>query len=150
MFIKKKILTTGSFVAMLLLSACSNSVYDEMGVDENDIPAFTETERQEAAGKSLISVKLVTQGTGEEEARKSIADSLAMLQEEYRAVSIELEDADQEDWYGVYLQDDTAIHNMERSTTELSKEEKVVMQYYEGLETPEFPIIVFSQDSILQ
>lgn len=150
MFIKRKILMAVLFVAGLLLTACSNSVFDEMGVDENDIPAFTETERHEAANKSLIAVKLMTQGSEEEAAKKSIADSFAKLKEEYRTVSIELEDADQEDWYGIYLQDDTAIQNLKNSTTELTAEEKAVMQYYERLENPEFPIIEVSSKPILQ
>jgi|GEM_PF-6724962 len=150
MFIQKKSLTVVSFIAVLFLSACSNSVYDEMEVDENDIPPFIEMERVEGANKNLIAVKLMTEGSGEEAAKKSIADSFALLQEEYRAASVELEDADQEDWYGIYLRDDTAIQNIKDSTTELTREEKAVMNYYEGLENKEFPIIEFSADSILQ
>lgn len=144
MFIQKTSLTAVSIIAVLLLSACSDSVYDEMGVDENNIPAFTETERQEGANKSLITVNLVTEGSGEEAAKKSIADSFAKLKEQYRTVSIELEDADQEDWYGVYMQDETAIQNMKHSSTKLTAEEKAVVKHYEGLENPEFPIIEFS------
>lgn len=150
MFIQKKSLSTISFVVVLFLSACSNSVYDEMGVDENNIPAFTETERQEGANKSLIAVKLLTQGSGEEAAKKSIADSFALLKEEYRTVSIELDDEDQEDWYGVYMQDDTAIQNIKNSKTDLTEEEKAIMDYYEGLANPEFPIIEFSANPILK
>ncbi|TWT25765.1 hypothetical protein [Planomicrobium sp. CPCC 101110] len=149
MFIKKKRLIAVLFVTVLFLSACNNSVYEEMGVDENNIPPFNETERQEGANKSLIAVKLMTEGSGEEDAKKSIADSFALLKEEYRTVSVELEDADQENWYGVYLQDDTAIQNMKHATTELTTEEKAVMKYYEELENPEFPIIEFSENPIL-
>ncbi|MDE0582552.1 hypothetical protein ON064_05785 [Planococcus sp. A6] len=150
MVIQKNSLTAVSFIAVLLLSACSDSVYDEMGVEENNIPAFTETERQKGANKSLIAVKLVTQSSGEQAAKKSIADSFAKLKEEYRTVSIELEDADQEDWYGVYMQDDTAIQNLKNSTTKLTAEEKAVVNHYDGLGNPEFPIIEFSQNPILQ
>ncbi|WP_211654917.1 hypothetical protein [Planococcus alpniumensis] len=150
MFIQKKSLTVVSFIAVLFLSACNSSVNDEMGVDENGLPSFTETERVEGANKSLIAVKLMTEGSGEEAAKKSIADSFALLQEEYRAVSVELEDADQEDWYGMYLRDHTAIQNIKNSTTELTREEKAVMNYYEGLENKEFPIIEFSANPILQ
>ncbi|RLJ90748.1 hypothetical protein [Planococcus citreus] len=150
MFIQKTSLTAVSIIAVLLLSACSDSVYDEMGVDENNIPAFTETERQEGANKSLITVNLVTEGSGEEAAKKSIADSFAKLKEEYRAVSIELEDADQEDWYGVYMQDDTVIQNLKNSTTKLTAEEKAVVKHYDGLENPEFPIVEFSRNPISQ
>lgn len=150
MLIQKYSLTAVSFMAVLLLSACSDSVYDEMGVDENNIPTFTETERQEGANKSLITVNLVTEGSGEQAAKKSIADSFAKLKEEYRTVSIELEDADQEDWYGIYMQDDSTIENMKHSSTELTAEEKVVVKHYERLENPEFPIIEFSRNPILQ
>ena len=150
MFIQKTSLTAVSFLAVLLLSACSNSVYDEMEVDENNIPSFTETERFEGANKSLITVNLVTEGSEEQDAKKSIADSFAKLKEEYRTVFIELEDADQEDWYGIYMQDDTAIQNVRNSSTELTAEEKAVVKYYEGVENPEFPIIVFSSNPILE
>ncbi|WP_434399877.1 hypothetical protein M1Q06_12855 [Planococcus sp. 11815] len=150
MFSKKNSLTAVSFIAVLLLSACSDSVYDEMGVDENNIPAFTEKERQEGANKSLITVNLVTQGSGEQAAKKSIADSFAKLKEEYNTVSIKLEDANQENWYGIYMQDDTAIENMKHSSTELTAEERAVVKYYEMLENPEFPIIVFSSNPILE
>lgn len=150
MFIQKKSLLAVSFIAVLLLFACNSSVYDEMDVDENNIPPFTETERHEAANKSLITVKLITEGSGEEAAKKSIADSFAKLKEEYRTVSIELEDANQEDWYGFYMQDDTSIQNMKNSTTELTTEEEAVMNYYEGLENPEFPITEVSTNPILQ
>ena len=92
----------------------------------------------------------MTKGSGEEEAKKSIADSFALLKEEYRTVTIELEDVDQENWYGFYMQDDTAIQNMKHSTTDLTIEEKAVMNYYEGLKNPEFPIIEFSPNPILQ
>lgn len=150
MFIKKKSLIAVSIVAVLLLSACNSSVYDEIGVDENGIPPFTEMERLEGANKSLLTVKLITEGSGEEEAKKSIADSFTKLKEEYRTVVIELEDADQESWYGIYMQDDTAIHNIMESTTEVTKEEKAVLKYYEELADPEFPIIEFSANLILK
>ncbi|MBU9673355.1 hypothetical protein KQ939_00545 [Planococcus sp. CP5-4] len=150
MLINKKSLTAVLFIAVLLLSACNNSVYDEMEVDENNIPHFIETERFEGANKSLIVVKLTTEGSGEEAAKKSIANSFALLKEEYRAVSVELEDADQGNWYGIYLQDDTAIQNIQHSTTKLTREEKAIMNCYEGLENKEFPIVEFSVNPILQ
>ncbi|MFP3323475.1 hypothetical protein R0K05_10210 [Planococcus sp. SIMBA_160] len=150
MFSKKKSLTVFPLIAVSLLSACSGSIYDEMGVNENNIPSFTEEERLEGANKNLIAVKLTTNGSGEEEAKKSIADSFALLQEEYRTVAVELEDADQESWYGFYMQDDTAIQNLKNSTDKLTTAEKAIMNYYEEMENPEFPIIEFSSSSILQ
>ena len=92
MFSKKKGLIIVLLVTELFLSACNSSVYDKLEVEENNIPSFTETVRQEGANKSLITVKLV-EGSGEEEAKNSIADSFAMLKEEYRIMAIELVDA---------------------------------------------------------
>lgn len=93
-------------------------------------------------------VKIITEGSGEEETKKSIVDPFAKLKEEYRTVSIELEDADQESWYGIYMQDDTAIHNIMETTTEVTKEEKGVLKYYEELADPEFPFIEFLSNPI--
>ncbi len=75
--IKKKniLLFAIALTLILFLSACSNSLHNELGVEADNVPKNNETDRQELANKHLISVKLVSEGSGEEGAKKVIADS---------------------------------------------------------------------------
>jgi hypothetical protein len=147
---KKNILLFAIASLILFLSACSNSLHDELGVEADNVPAYNETDRQELANKHLISVKLVSEGSSEEEAKKVIADSFSMLQEHYRTVVIELADKDKRNWYGVYMQGDTVINYIQDNQSEEQTEtEKLLNDYYKDLDNPEFPILKFSKDPIL-
>ena len=136
---------------LLFLSACSNSIYNELGVSADEPPSFKEADRREGSNKTFVMVELVSEGSGEEDAKKLIADAFTKLKEEYRVAAVELVDEEEQDWYGVYMEDDTVINYITAlPVEELTSGEKALLSYYEGLEEPAFPVVHFSQDPIFE
>ncbi|RNF38289.1 hypothetical protein [Planococcus salinus] len=134
----------------LVLSACSDPIYSELGVSADESPLFEEKDRREGAKKTFIMVDLASEGSGEDDAKKSMADSFSKLKEEYRVATIMLIDKEQEDWYGVYMEDDTVINYIKASTEEnLMEEEKALLDFYRSVEDSDFPVIHFSSEPIL-
>lgn len=73
-----------------------------------------------------------------------------MLQEHYSTVVIELFDKNEQNWYGIYMKGDTVINYIQDNKSEEQTEiEKLLNDYYNGLDSPEFPILKFSKDPIL-
>ncbi|MEH7382639.1 hypothetical protein V7138_19405 [Bacillus sp. JJ1533] len=138
-----------SLIGLLFLTACGTSIYEELGVDGENVPSFKVVDRIE--NKRFVQLNFVTEGSGEEDAKQSIADSFESLKEEYNGVAIEMTDKDGEDWYGVFIKNKNFIDDLEHraDSEDLTEGEKKLKSLNDSYENPQYPIIEFSIESIL-
>ncbi|MFD2923148.1 hypothetical protein ACFS6F_05210 [Halobacillus naozhouensis] len=136
-------------IAFLFLTAC-NSMYHQLGVEKEEPPEYEKNFREEGANSQLIFTQKTTEGSGETEAKLSLADTLVKLTEFYSITSIKVIDSNGEDWYAVYFKDEHGIRYIQNKEPEdLTREEKSALNYYKTLDSPSFPLLEYSKDEIL-
>lgn len=138
---------------LILVDRERNSIYYEMEIDNPSVPPSDDkiTYRKEVAKPGLVFVKYTTEGSGEEDSKRSIADSITGLKEHYSIVIIDMIDKNNEDWYAVYIDNENSIRLIEDTSPEdLTEVEKKVKDYYESLDDPKSPILKYSKNPILE
>jgi hypothetical protein len=133
---------------LFILSACEDPIYNELGVDGENVPSFSVTDRTEK--KRLVRVNYKSVGSGEEDAKQSVADSFIRLKEEYGGVIVKLTDKEGENWYGVYIKNKNFIDGLGNTDSEeLTEDAKMLKSFHESYDDPQYPIIKFSKEPIL-
>jgi hypothetical protein len=137
-------------LASMTLTACFNPVYNRLNVDGNNVPPFAVLDRKESEDTLFVSTHYKTEGSGEKDAKKMVADALYRMEEsQFEGVVVKVTDEDNEVWYGVYVDEHYLNSKKYDGSVEL-EEEKQLIEYLQNIDPIYYPLIKFSSKPIIE
>ncbi|WP_409294184.1 hypothetical protein V1498_13210 [Peribacillus sp. SCS-26] len=134
---------------LILLAAGGQTIYSAFGNKAEDVPDFTVQQREESDG--VVQVHYVIEGSGSADAKKMAAASFKRLSDTYNAIALKITDRKDEEWYGVYMENENAVRGLHTSMNrEMAEIHQQLKQFHNGLEKHTYPVIEFSKEPILE